>query len=85
MLLLRYNHNHGTYMYYCPLKQRFSNHGSRPKCGSPKLCGWVAKACKLPHEKEKDLGTQDFKSEDPFLRERYDFKTKIKKSESDSR
>ena len=46
---------------------------------------WVAKACKLPHVKEKDLRTQDFKSEDPFLREHYDFKTKIQKSESDSR
>ena len=39
--------------------QRFSNHGS------PSLCGWVARACKLPHAKEKDLRTQDFKSEGP--------------------
>ena len=59
--------------------QRFSNHGS------PRLYGWIAKACKLPHVKEKDLRTQNFKNEDPFLREHYDFKTKIKKSESDSR
>ena len=29
------------------LDQRFSNHGS------PRLCGWVAKACKLPRVKEK--------------------------------
>ena len=35
------------------LNQRFSNHGSRPKSGSPRLCGWVAKACKLPRVKEK--------------------------------
>ena len=39
---------------------------------------------KLPHIKEKDLCT-DFKSEDPFLRDYYGFKMKIKKSESDSR
>ena len=38
---------------------------------------------KLPHIKEKDLCTQDFKSEDPFLRDHYNFKTKIRKSESD--
>ena len=38
---------------------------------------------KLPHIKEKDLRTQDFKSEDPFLRDHYGFKTKIEKSESD--
>ena len=65
--------------------QRISNHGSRPKCESPRLCGWVAKACKLPHVKEKDLRTRDFKNQDPFLKEHYNFKTKIKKSESDSR
>ena len=29
------------------LDQRFSNHGS------PRLCGWLAKACKLPRVKEK--------------------------------
>ena len=46
---------------------------------------WVAKACNLTHVKEKDLRVQDFKSEYPFLREHYDFKTKIKKSESDSK
>ena len=46
---------------------------------------WVAKACKLPHIKEKGLRTQDFKSEDPFLKEHYDITTKIKKLESDSR
>ena len=68
-----------------PPRQRFSNHGSRPKCELPRLRGWIAKACKLLHVKEKDLGTHDFKSEDPFLREHYDFKTEIKKSESDSR
>ena len=67
------------------LTQRFSNHASRSKCESPRLCGWVVKACKLPHMKEKDLRTQDFKSEDSFLRDHYDFKTKIQKSESDSR
>ena len=51
---------------YTPnLTQCFSNHGSRPKSGSPRLCGWIAKACKLPHVKEKDLRTQDFKSEEP--------------------
>ena len=40
---------------------------------------------KSPHIKQKDLCTQDFKSEDHFLRDHYDFKTKIQKSESDSR
>ena len=40
---------------------------------------------KLRHIKEKDQRTQDFKSEDPFLRDHYGFKTKIKKSESDLR
>ena len=60
------------------LRQRFSNHGSRPKCESPRLHGWVAKPCKLPHVKKKDLRTQHFKSKDSFLREHYDFKTKIK-------
>ena len=59
--------------------------GYDPKCELPRLHRWVAKACKLLHVKEKDLYIQDFKSEDPFLREHYDFKTKIKKSESDSR
>ena len=67
------------------LSQRFSNHGSRPECESRRLREWVAKACKLPPVKEKDLRTQDFKSDDPFLREHYDCKTKIKKSKSDSR
>ena len=67
------------------LHQRFSNHGSQPKCGSPTLCGWVAKACKLPRVKEKNLRTEDFRSEKPSLRDHYDFKTKINKSESDSR
>ena len=43
---------------------------------------FVAKQ-KLPHIKEKDLRTQDFKSEDHFLRDHYDFTTKIQKSESD--
>ena len=38
---------------------------------------------KLPLIKEKDLRTQDFKSKDPFLGDHYNFKTKIKKSESD--
>ena len=51
--------------------------GSRPKCGSPRLRGMVAKTCKLPHVKEKELRTQNFKSENRFLREHYDFKTKI--------
>ena len=45
-----------------------------------KTNGWVAKACKLPRVKEKDLRTQDFKSKDPFLREHYVFQPKIKKS-----
>ena len=40
---------------------------------------------KLPHIKEKDLRTQDFKNEDHFLRKHYGFKRKIEKSESDSR
>ena len=52
-------------MFFLYLMQRFSNHGSRPKCGSPRRCGWVAKACKLLHPKEKGLRTQDFKNEDP--------------------
>ena len=38
---------------------------------------------KLSHE--KDPFTQDFKSEGPFSRDHYRFKTKIEKSESDSR
>ena len=50
---------------------------------------WVAKTMQMGHEllhiKEKDLHTQDFKSEDSFLREHCNFKTKIKRSESDSR
>ena len=37
---------------------------------------------KLQHIKKKDLRTQDFKSEDPLLRDHYGFKTKIQKSES---
>ena len=41
------------------LQQCFSNHGS------PRLCGWVAKPCKLPHVKEKDLRAQDLRSEEP--------------------
>ena len=40
---------------------------------------------KLPHRKEKDLRTQDFKSEDPFLRGHYGFKTRIEKSNTDLR
>ena len=40
---------------------------------------------KLPHMKEKDLCTQDFKSKNPFLRNHYNFKMKIQKSESNSR
>ena len=52
--------------------------------GSPGLHGMVAKACKLPNVKEKELCTQDFKSETLFLREHYNFKMKIQKSESDS-
>ena len=40
---------------------------------------------KLLHIKEKDLLTHDFKSKDPFLRDDYDFNTKIEFSESDSR
>ena len=36
---------------------------------------------KLAHTK-KDLHTQDFKSKDPFLRDRYVFETKIEKLES---
>ena len=67
------------------LAQRFSNHGSRPKSGSPRLRGWVAKPYQLPHVKEKDLRIQDCKSEDPYLKEHYDFKTKIQKSKPESR
>ena len=63
------------------LLQLFSNYGSQPKCASPRLCRWAVKACKLP----RDLRTQEFKSEDSFLRDHYDFKTKIQKSKSDSR
>ena len=48
------------------------------------VCGMVSKAYKLLHVKEKKLRTQDFKSENPFLKEHYDFKTKIWKSNSDS-
>ena len=40
---------------------------------------------KLPHIKEKDLCPQDFKSEDPLLRDHYIFDTKIEFLESDSR
>ena len=40
---------------------------------------------KLPHIKEKDLRTQDFKSEGLFLRDYYGFKMKIEKSKSNSR
>ena len=47
------------------LGQCFSNHGSRPKSGSPRLCGWVAKAYKLPQVKEKNLCAQDLRSEEP--------------------
>ena len=36
---------------------------------------------KLPHIKQKDLCTQDFKRDNSFLRDHYDFKTKIQKSE----
>ena len=42
--------------------------GSRLKCGLPKLRGMVAKTCKLPHVKEKELRTQDFNSENPFFK-----------------
>ena len=51
--------------------------GSRPKCGSPRLRGMVAKTCKLPHVKEKQLRKKDFKNEILFSTEHYDFKTKI--------
>ena len=47
------------------LDQCFSNHGSRPKSGSPRLCGWVAKACELPRVIEKDLRAQGLRSEEP--------------------
>ena len=46
--------------------QCFSNHRSRPKTGSPRLCGWVAKACKLPHL--KDLRAQDLINEEIEMR-----------------
>ena len=39
--------------------QCFANHGSL------RLCGWVAKACKLSRVKEKDLCAQDLRSEVP--------------------
>ena len=45
--------------------------------GSPRLRGMIAKTCKLPHVKEKELRTKDFKNEILFLTEHYDFKTKI--------
>ena len=45
--------------------QCFANHGSRPKSGWLRLCGWVAKACKLSRVKEKDLSAQDLRSEEP--------------------
>ena len=45
--------------HYNTLGQCFSNHGS------PRLCGWVAKPCKLPRVKEKDLRAQDLRSEEP--------------------
>ena len=60
------------------LDQRFSNHVS------PRLRGWIEKACKLQHIKEKDMRIRAFKSDERFLREHYEFKTKIKKSELDS-
>ena len=47
--------DHPTYS----LNQCFSNHGSRPKIGSPRLCGWVAKAYKLPRVKEIDPRAQE--------------------------
>ena len=45
--------------------------------------GFFVAKHKLPHIKEKDLRTQDFKSEDPFLRDHNGFKTK-KKSRNQS-
>ena len=43
----------------------FLNHGSRLKSGLPRLCGWVAKACKLSRVNEKDLCAEDLRSEEP--------------------
>ena len=63
--------------------------GRRPMAREPDVAllttasGFFVAKHKLPHIKEKDLRTQDFKSEDPFLRDHYGFKTKIEKSESD--
>ena len=54
------------------LYQCFSNHGSS------RLCGWVAKACKLPPVKKKDLRTR-FEKWKTFLRCHYEFKRKMKK------
>ena len=65
------------------------NRGREPMTREPDVAllitasgSFVAKH-KLPHIKEKDLRTQDFKSEDPFLRDYYNFKTKIQQSELD--
>ena len=59
--------------------------GRDPNVGRQDYADGSRKACQLQHVKEKDLRTQDFKSENPYLREHYDFKTKIQKSEPDSR
>ena len=45
--------------------QCFLNYGSRPKSGSPRLCGWIAKARKLSCVNEKDLCEEDLRSEEP--------------------
>ena len=69
----------------------YQTSGRKPMAHKPDVAflitasgSFVAKH-KLLHIKEKDLRTQDFKSEDPFLRDDYDFKTKIEFSELDSR
>ena len=46
--------------------QCFLNHGLLTKSGSPRLCRWVAKACKLSRVNEKDLCAEDLRSEEPF-------------------
>ena len=44
--------------------------------------GFFVAKHKLPHRKEKDLRTQDFKSEDHFLRDYNGFKTKKSRNQS---
>ena len=67
----------------------FQTRGREPMAREPDgallitASGFFVATRKLPHIKETDLRTQDFKIEDLFLRDHYDFKTKIQKSELD--